>query len=89
MDVTPTINGQRPFISGGIMKGQFEAVGVHFHWGSYGYKGSEHIVDNRRFDVEMHIVHRNAKYRTVEEASRYEDGLSVIAIMFKITKVSM
>lgn len=86
--VPPTTNGQRPFISGGIMQGKYEAIGVHFHWGSANSKGSEHVIDNRRYDVEMHLVHRNIKYRTTEEAARNKDGLAVLGIMFKIVNVS-
>ena len=83
-----TINGQRPFITGGIMIGKYEAEGVHFHWGSNRSKGSEHVIDNRRFDVEMHMVHKNAKYNTVAEATQHKDGIAVLGIMFKIVDVS-
>ncbi|XP_065360180.1 uncharacterized protein CAH6 [Calliphora vicina] len=82
-----TTNGQRPFISGGLLRNKYEAEAVHFHWGSAGSKGSEHVIDNRRFDVEMHIVHRNVRYSTVEEAARNRDGLAVLGVMFKIVNV--
>lgn len=70
------------------MKGKYEAVGVHFHWGNATNKGSEHMIDNRRYDVEMHIVHKNVAYDTVEEATQHKDGLAVLGIMFKIVNVS-
>jgi len=35
----------------------FEAVALHFH------AGSEHTIDNQRFDLEMHIVMKNKKIR--------------------------
>lgn len=89
MSIPATVNGQKPFITGGIMKSRYEAVGVHFHWGSDDNKGSEHVIDNRRYDVEMHIVHKNVNYNTVEEATQHKDGLAVLGIMFKIVNVSL
>ncbi|XP_075144686.1 carbonic anhydrase 2-like [Haematobia irritans] len=83
--ILPTINGVRPLIKGGILNGIFEAVDVHFHWGSRKTKGSEHVIDNYRFDGEIHINHRNIKYRTMEEAARYSDGLAGLAIMMEVS----
>ncbi|XP_061396665.1 putative carbonic anhydrase 5, partial [Musca vetustissima] len=85
-EIPPTVNGVRPFVSGGVLKSKYEAVAVHFHWGSRNSKGSEHMIDNRRFDVEMHIVHKNVIYATVAEASKHVDGLTVLAVMFKATR---
>ncbi|XP_075163453.1 putative carbonic anhydrase 3 [Haematobia irritans] len=87
-DVTPTVNGIRPLISGGLLNGVYEAVGVHFHWGSHGYKGSEHVIDNYRYDGEIHLVHKNVKYRTTREAMQYADGLAALAVMMEISNVS-
>ncbi|XP_073821373.1 carbonic anhydrase 9-like [Musca autumnalis] len=85
--VPPTVNGRRPFVSGGVLKSKYEAIAVHFHWGSKSSKGSEHMIDNRRFDVEMHIVHKNVIYPTMTEAAKHVDGLTVLAVMFKATRV--
>ncbi|XP_037884696.1 carbonic anhydrase 15-like [Glossina fuscipes] len=57
-----------------------------FHWGSPTSKGSEHMIDGHRFDVEMHIVHKNRKYRTMEKASKLHDGLLVVGVLFKKVK---
>ncbi|XP_075144684.1 carbonic anhydrase 2-like isoform X2 [Haematobia irritans] len=81
--ISSTINGERPYISGGTLLDKYEAVGVHFHWGSSRSKGSEHVINNRRFDAEMHIVHKSIRYQTVEEATQYSDGLAVLGIMIK------
>lgn len=63
------------------------ADGFHFHWGSPNQRGSEHSINKQRFDVELHIVHRNARYSDVAEAAKHKDGLAVIGVMFKIVKV--
>lgn len=49
----------------------FEALALHFH------AGSEHTIDNQRFDLEMHIVMKN----TIEDN---EFLYSVIAVIFSV-----
>ncbi|XP_039948519.1 carbonic anhydrase 2-like [Bactrocera tryoni] len=85
-NVPPTIEHQIPYITNGPLNGIYEAVEVHFHWGSPLTKGSEHQLNGKRYDVEMHVVHKNSKYSTVEEAREFEDGLSVIGAFFKVEK---
>ncbi|XP_054734498.1 carbonic anhydrase 2-like [Anastrepha obliqua] len=86
-DVPPTIGHDLPFISDGPLSDAYLAVEVHFHWGSPTSKGSEHRLNQRRYDVEMHVVHRNRKYGSVEEAREFEDGLAVIGVFFKAEKI--
>lgn len=88
MQIPPTRNSRQPFVTGGLMRSIYEAESLHFHWGSKGVKGSEHKINDRKFDVEMHIVHRNRKYPTQEEALQNKDGLAVLGIMFRIVTVS-
>lgn len=59
MVIPQTRGGQRPSINGSLLPGNFEAQSVHFHWGSREAKGSEHAINFQRYDVEMHIVHKN------------------------------
>jgi len=87
MDIPATINGQPPFISGGRLRGRYLAKGLHFHWGSPNSNGSEHTINNRRYDAEMHIVHRNAKYIDIIDAAEKKDGLAVIGVLLEIVKV--
>ena len=78
-----------PHVTGGPLPygRRFVAESVHFHWGSKDAHGSEHVVDGQRFSMEMHIVHRNSKYRSVEEAREHEDGLAVLSVLYQV-KVS-
>ncbi|XP_030375943.1 carbonic anhydrase 2-like [Scaptodrosophila lebanonensis] len=82
MVIPPTRTGQRPFITGGLLRGEYEVQSVHFHWGSNSSKGSEHSINFMRYDVEMHIVHKNRRYESMAEASQNADGLAVLAVMF-------
>uniref|UniRef100_A0A0A1XLX2 Carbonic anhydrase n=1 Tax=Zeugodacus cucurbitae TaxID=28588 RepID=A0A0A1XLX2_ZEUCU len=80
-----TVRGPRPTISGGLLDGVYEAQSLHFHWGAPGNpRGSEHTVNGYRYDVELHIVHKNMKYGNAEEAMQRPDGLAVLAIMINI-----
>ncbi|KAH8383233.1 hypothetical protein KR009_007537 [Drosophila setifemur] len=84
--VPTTKYGERPYVTGGLMQDCFVAENVHFHWGSSTSKGSEHVLNGQRYDLEMHIVHRNIKYLTVEEARDHSDGLAVLAVLFKVLR---
>lgn len=87
-EIPQTTQGERPFITGGPLEDDiYEAEGVHFHWGSRQFKGSEHEINGYKYDLEMHIVHRNVKYESIEIARDFEDGLTVLGILFKVVKV--
>uniref|UniRef100_A0A1B0G4G4 Carbonic anhydrase n=1 Tax=Glossina morsitans morsitans TaxID=37546 RepID=A0A1B0G4G4_GLOMM len=85
--VPRTSLGEKPFITGGILVGKYVVEQTHFHWGSAAHKGSEHALNGRRYDLEMHIVHRNAKYADVNTAKDFENGVAVIAVLFEVAKL--
>jgi len=58
-------------------------VQFHFHWGSESHCGSEHLLNGRQFSAELHLVHRNVKYATMEEALTKEDGLCVVGVFIE------
>lgn len=66
-----------PYIFGGKLRAQYELVGLHFHWGERNNKGAEHVLNDIRHPIEMHIIHRNRKYTTFDEAIKHKDGLTV------------
>jgi len=73
-------------ISGGALPGHFKIVQVHAHWGQENGCGSEHTVDGRSYDAELHIVHYNSRYSSPGEAFDMEDGLAVLGMLIKIGK---
>ncbi|XP_034486973.1 carbonic anhydrase 6-like [Drosophila innubila] len=79
-------HGKNPSISGANFKGTYIAEELHFHWGSSAIFGSEHRIDGKRFDIEMHIVHRHQKYLSLVEAADYSDGVAVIGVMISIVR---
>ena len=37
-----------------------------------------------RYPLEVHIVHYNRKYKSINEAKRFRDGLAVLAIFAEV-----
>ncbi|KAF0305403.1 putative carbonic anhydrase 3 [Amphibalanus amphitrite] len=84
-DYQPSKN--RPSISGGQLGGTFEFEQLHFHWGAQiekKYSGAEHTIDGVRAPLEMHMVHRNVKYNTMDQAVNHTDGILVLAALFEM-----
>lgn len=90
MIVAPKLNadGQSerlPYIFGGKLTAEYEFEGLHFHWGDINSRGSEHTFNGVRYPMEMHLVHRNKKYKNMDEAQKNHDGLCVVAFFYQIT----
>ncbi|XP_037825566.1 carbonic anhydrase 2 [Lucilia sericata] len=78
-------NGEfMPYIRGAKLPGEFEVEGIHFHWGDKNNRGAEHVVNDIRYTMEMHIVHRNKKYASLTEALDYADGAAVLGFFFNL-----
>ncbi|GBP35885.1 Carbonic anhydrase 15 [Eumeta japonica] len=75
-----------PFILGGPLDNEFELEGLHFHWGDKNNRGSEHTLNDVRMPLEMHIIHRNKRYRSLEEALQHPDGLCVLAVFYQVVE---
>jgi len=70
-------------IFGGLLPNKYHLESFHFHWGRKNNRGSEHVIDSVRFPMEMHIIHRNEKYDTINEALNHSDGLVVLAFFLQ------
>lgn len=76
-----------PYISGAKLPGEFEVESIHFHWGDKNNRGAEHVVNDIRYTMEMHIVHRNRKYSNLTEALGYTDGVAVMGFFYNVRNV--
>lgn len=38
----------------------------------------EHVLNDIRYPLEMHMIHRNRKYESIDEALAHKDGLTVL-----------
>lgn len=81
----PEAQGKIPYIFGGKLDDEYEFVGLHFHWGERNNRGSEHVYNELRFPMEMHLLHRNKKFRSLESAIKNHNGLAVTAYFFHVS----
>lgn len=70
-------------LSGGPLRSTYIFEQLHFHWGMAPGEGSEHYINSQAGELEMHVVHRNAKYSNMTEAARNADGIVVIGILYR------
>ncbi|XP_052861455.1 carbonic anhydrase 7 [Anopheles cruzii] len=83
--VVVTMNSEvTPTVSGGPLHGTYEYSQLHFHWGDNDTFGSEDMIDNHRFPMELHIVFFKQEYQTARTALNYPDGLTVLAFFYEI-----
>lgn len=80
--------GARPLLSGGPLRSTYIFEQLHFHWGADAEQGSEHYIDSVAGEMEMHVVHRNAKYGNMSEAAKNKDGIVVVGILFRTDRAA-
>uniref|UniRef100_A0A1A8N0L8 carbonic anhydrase n=1 Tax=Nothobranchius pienaari TaxID=704102 RepID=A0A1A8N0L8_9TELE len=64
----------------------FTAAQLHLHWGNGGpgHGGSEHTINGRSADAELHVVHYNSElYTNMSAAMTQKDGLAVFGILIE------
>lgn len=75
-------DGVQPSITGGPMGSDiFGLDNVHMHW------PSEHTINGRYADAEVHLVHWNLKYGSIGEAASKSDGLAVVGVLLNVRKL--
>ena len=75
---------------GGPLVNSHQLLQLHFHWGKWNGRGSEHTINGERFPMEMHLVHQASSLEWgVESATspvNIPDGLAVAAFLWKISE---
>lgn len=61
-------------------------VQVHLHFDPITGTGSEHTLNGQKYFGEMHIVHRNSKYKEKDDFMQQPDGLLVIGIFVELVE---
>lgn len=74
-----------PTISGGPLHGVYQYSQLHFHWGDNDTFGSEDMIDNHIFPMELHVVFFKKDYRNAKTALDHTDGLTVLAFFYEIS----
>ncbi|XP_054152801.1 carbonic anhydrase 2-like [Oppia nitens] len=85
-DLTVTEDELKPSISFNSQNYMFN--GLHFHWGTQDNKGSEHSIDNRFYALELHFVHYNQKYGSLNNSLTKPDGLLVLGVLAQLSQTS-
>jgi len=78
---------ETPLLSGGGLPHSYKFAQIHFHWGADDSKGSEHLVGDTQYPMEMHLVHYKAVHDTIKDAlvEGAYDSLAVIGIFFEVS----
>lgn len=76
---------ERAEISGGPLRGSYLWEQLHFHWGQDDKEGSEDLINNHSFALELHAVFFKKEYGHLNNATKYSDGLAVLAYFFEVT----
>lgn len=67
---------------------QFHLDALQLHWGTEPMNGSEHTVGGVGYAGELHFIHRNLKYATVELAAKQPDGVLAIAVFLNVSRAA-
>jgi len=75
-----------PIMSGGGLPSSYKFAQIHFHWGADDTKGSEHLIGDTAYPMEMHLVHYKAIHKTIGAALQEGayDSLAVLGVFFKV-----
>jgi carbonic anhydrase len=69
---------------GGPLNGTYIFEQLHFHWGENDREGSEDLINNHSFAMELHAVFYKDRYGSLSDAIHYSDGLAVLAYFFEV-----
>ncbi|XP_011260769.1 carbonic anhydrase 2 [Camponotus floridanus] len=58
---------------------------LHFHWGQNDFEGSEDLINNHSFPMEMHAVFYKEDYKSMNEALNHSDGLAILAYLYEVS----
>ncbi|OXU25836.1 hypothetical protein TSAR_010542 [Trichomalopsis sarcophagae] len=76
-------DSEKAYMSGGPLNGTYVFEQLHFHWGENDREGSEDLINNHSFAMELHAVFYKDDYGSMNGAVAYRDGLAVLAFFFE------
>ncbi|XP_076844072.1 carbonic anhydrase 15-like [Brachyhypopomus gauderio] len=84
-----SVNDSKVNVSGGGLTDLYKTSQVHFHWGNGSSTGgSEHTVDSRQYQMELHIVNYKASYGNLTAALGDPTGVAVFGFFIEATNDS-
>jgi len=87
LSTEPATAAETPILSGGGLSHNYKFAQIHFHWGAEDGKGSEHLVGDTAYPMEMHLVHYKATHSKITDAlaEGAYDSLAVLGIFFQVS----
>lgn len=73
-----------PEISGGPINDTYVFQQLHFHWGQNDNVGSEDLINNHSFSMELHAVFYKKSHESYAEAMKHPDGLTVLGYLYQV-----
>ncbi|KAJ9583991.1 hypothetical protein L9F63_021661 [Diploptera punctata] len=73
----------QPVLCGGPLPEPYRLDQLHFHWGPSNHQGSEHLVNGKRYAMEVQLIHCAEKYKSLDKACDYRKGIAVVAILLQ------
>ena len=77
-------NSEAAYMSGGPLNGTYVFEQLHFHWGENDREGSEDLINNHSYAMELHAVFYKDEYASMNVAVNHPDGLAVLAFFFEV-----
>ncbi|XP_077995923.1 carbonic anhydrase 7-like [Glandiceps talaboti] len=75
------------YVSGGGLPSAYKAAQFHYHWGNDSMRGSEHMLNGKRYPAEMHLVTYDfIQFETIGEAATQPGGLAVFGSFVEVGK---
>ncbi|XP_006624565.2 carbonic anhydrase 2-like [Apis dorsata] len=78
-----------PTILGGPINNTYVFQQLHFHWGQNDNLGSEDLINNHSFSMELHAVFWKKQYGSYDKATEYSDGLTVLGYLYQVNIKSL
>lgn len=83
-----TYKDLRPFIRGGPLKKIFQLQEIRFRWGPNDYEGTEHMINHKRYALELQAFHICPECSGVALEKNAEKGhLLIISFMYRVSVI--
>lgn len=79
------LNGKKPIICGGPLCDEFKLFCMRFRWGPNDEEGSEHMIDMRRYAMEMQVTYNKCSCKCTDMAkSTRTCSVVIISYIFEV-----
>uniref|UniRef100_A0A4W4GVT6 Carbonic anhydrase n=1 Tax=Electrophorus electricus TaxID=8005 RepID=A0A4W4GVT6_ELEEL len=79
------VNDSKVNVSKGGLADVYKTSQVHFHWGNGTFTGgSEHTLDGKQYQMEMHVVNYMSSYGSLDAALTNSTGVAVLGFFIEV-----